>query len=101
MFEAIEEFRKRLNAGEVLIGSGLSFTDAQVSDALAESIDFFWIDLEHSAMSPEAMRGHLLAARRRALQRRPAHPAEPRLARAAPGTGLQAVRPRQRPVGVP
>ena len=65
MFEAIEEFRKRLNAGEVLIGSGLSFTDAQVSDALAESIDFFWIDLEHSAMSPEAMRGHLLAARSR------------------------------------
>ena len=65
MFEAIEEFRRRLSAGEVLIGSGLSFTDPQVADALADSVDFFWIDLEHSAMSPEAMRGHLLAARSR------------------------------------
>lgn len=65
MFEAIEEFRQHLSAGEVLIGSGLSFTDPQVADALAESVDFFWIDLEHSAMSPEAMRGHLLAARSR------------------------------------
>ena len=65
MFEAIEEFRQRLSAGEVLIGSGLSFTDPQAADALAEAVDFLWIDLEHSAMSPEAMRGHLLAARSR------------------------------------
>ena len=65
MFEAIEEFRRRLSVGELLIGSGVSFTDPQVSDALADSVDFLWIDLEHSTMSPEAMRGHLLAARSR------------------------------------
>ena len=65
MFEAIQEFRRRLAAGEVLIGSGISFTDPQVTDALADSVDFLWVDLEHSPMSPEAMRGHLLAARSR------------------------------------
>ena len=65
MFEAIEEFRRRLAAGEVMIGSGISLTDSQVSDALADAVDFLWIDLEHSAMSPESLRGHLLAARSR------------------------------------
>lgn len=65
MFEGMDEFRRRLAAGEILVGTGISLTDCQVSDALADSVDFLWIDLEHAAMSPEAMRGHLLAARSR------------------------------------
>lgn len=65
MFEGIDEFRRRLAAGEILAGIGIALTDPQVSDALAESVDFLWIDLEHATMSPEAMRGHLLAARSR------------------------------------
>jgi 2-dehydro-3-deoxyglucarate aldolase/4-hydroxy-2-oxoheptanedioate aldolase len=62
---AITHFRQRLAAGETLLGASISFTDPRVSDALADSVDFLWIDLEHSFMSPEALSGHLLAARGR------------------------------------
>ena len=65
IFEGIDIFRRRLAVGEVLLGSGIGLIDPQVSEALAESVDFLWIDLEHTAMSPEAMRGHLMAARGR------------------------------------
>lgn len=63
MFTAMRHFRQRLEAGEILIGTGIALTDSQASEALAPSLDFLWIDLEHAAMSPEAMRTHLLAAR--------------------------------------
>lgn len=63
MFEAVVTFRKRLEKGQILIGSAIYLTDPQASEALADSVDFLWIDLEHGAMSEEALRGHLLAAR--------------------------------------
>jgi len=63
--EAIVTFRQKLAAGHVCIGVGITFTDPLVTDALGNSADFFWIDLEHSAMSPEAVSGHLLSARAR------------------------------------
>lgn len=63
MFEAVDDFRKRLSQGGLLIGPGINLTDPRSSEALADRVDFLWIDLEHSNMSPEAMGGHLLAAR--------------------------------------
>ena len=63
VFQGIETFRRRLAAGEILIGSGISLTDSQVTDAIASVVDFLWIDDEHSPISPETLRGHLLAAR--------------------------------------
>ena len=62
---AIAQFRERLAADAVCIGASITFTDPRVTDALADSVDFLWIDLEHSFMSPEALSGHLLAARGR------------------------------------
>jgi 2-dehydro-3-deoxyglucarate aldolase/4-hydroxy-2-oxoheptanedioate aldolase len=61
--EAIMKFRSDLRAGRICLGTGISFTDPLVSEALCGAVDFLWIDLEHSPMSPEAMSGHLLAAR--------------------------------------
>lgn len=61
--KAIEKFREDLKNDKTLIGVSISFTDPLVTDALADSTDFFWIDLEHTAMSIEALGGHLLAAR--------------------------------------
>ena len=61
----IARFRQSMRDGRLQIGAGIGFTDPLVSDALADSLDFLWIDLEHSAMSPEALAGHLLAARSR------------------------------------
>lgn len=64
-FEGIERFRQRLAAGENLCGISIYTTDPQVSEAVADSVDFLWIDLEHASMGIEAVRGHLLAARSR------------------------------------
>ncbi|MCC7445864.1 MAG: hypothetical protein IT324_00535 [Anaerolineae bacterium] len=63
--ESIARFRERLKAGETLIGGGISMADARITEALADSVDFLWIDLEHSPMSYEALVGHLTAARGR------------------------------------
>jgi hypothetical protein len=58
-------------------GAAVTLADPLVSDALAGSVDFLWIDLEHAAMSPDALSGHLLAARGRGI---------PALVRVAAGT---------------
>ena len=63
MFEPIATLRQRLAEGQVLIGTGIYLTDPQASEALADSVDFLWYDLEHSAMSIEALRGHMMVAR--------------------------------------
>jgi 2-keto-3-deoxy-L-rhamnonate aldolase RhmA len=62
----IESFREAMRAGRLQVGAGIGFSDPLVSDALAGSLDFLWIDLEHSPVSPESLAGHLLAARARA-----------------------------------
>lgn len=65
MGQAINKFREKLKSGTVCLGPGITLTDPLVTDALGDSVDFFWIDLEHSLMSPEALNGHLLSARAR------------------------------------
>ena len=82
-FEAINKFKADLKSGKVCIGPSISFADPLVTEALANSSDFIWIDLEHGAMSPEAWSGHLLACRARGL------PAIVRL----PGGGTSLVKP--------
>jgi 2-keto-3-deoxy-L-rhamnonate aldolase RhmA len=63
VFDAINEFRRRLHSGEVLLGAGVYMTDPQSSAALADSADFLWFDLEHQAMSIDVLRAHLLTVR--------------------------------------
>lgn len=63
MKTSIAKFRADLRAGKKLIGIGITLSDPLVSEAVADSVDFLWIDLEHSTMSPEVVNGHLLAAR--------------------------------------
>jgi 2-keto-3-deoxy-L-rhamnonate aldolase RhmA len=63
--EAINKFRKDLKAGKTCIGAGITFSDPLITDALGSSVDFFWIDLEHGGMSPQALSAHLLASRAR------------------------------------
>ncbi|MCC6613401.1 MAG: hypothetical protein IT320_07980 [Anaerolineae bacterium] len=65
MMETILRFRRRLTDGNICVGASITFSDPLVTDALGDSVDFFWIDLEHSAMSPEALQAHLLAAKSR------------------------------------
>jgi 2-dehydro-3-deoxyglucarate aldolase/4-hydroxy-2-oxoheptanedioate aldolase len=59
----INRMREKLRGGETVLGAGISITDPTVTEALAPSVDFFWIDLEHNAMTTESLLGHLIAAR--------------------------------------
>ena len=61
--QAIDGFRQKLRSGHLCLGAGITFGDPLVTEALADSVDFFWIDMEHSAMSTQTLGLHLLAAR--------------------------------------
>ncbi len=63
IFEPIRKFRQQLDAGQRLIGAAVTFSDPLVTEALAHSVDFLWIDLEHTPLGSEALAGHLLAGR--------------------------------------
>lgn len=59
----INTMRNKLRAGEIVLGAGITLTDPTITEALAPSVDFFWIDLEHNPTTTESMIGHLIAAR--------------------------------------
>src|SRR5437764_15313977 len=63
MFAAMRRFREKLDAGRLCLGAGISFTDPAVTEALADSVDFVWIDLEHSPIGVESLQAHLIAAK--------------------------------------
>ena len=54
-------FVDKLKQGRICFGTGLSLMDPTVAEALAADFDFFWIDMEHSALSVAHVRGHLMA----------------------------------------
>lgn len=56
-------FRERLRAGDVLLGASIVFSDPRVTEALAPSVDFIWLELEHALIGPESVVAHVLAAR--------------------------------------
>lgn len=62
-FSAIRGFRRHLLDGRIQVGAGITFSDPLVSDALAPTSDFLWIDTEHGGLCPDALHGHLLAGR--------------------------------------
>jgi 4-hydroxy-2-oxoheptanedioate aldolase len=56
-------FRRRLAQGEVILGASVVFSDPRVTEALAPSVGFIWLELEHALIGPESVVGHVLAAR--------------------------------------
>jgi 2-keto-3-deoxy-L-rhamnonate aldolase RhmA len=56
-------FVDKMRAGKICIGTGITFTDATVSEILAPAFDFLWIDMEHNALSLETVQAHLIAAK--------------------------------------
>jgi hypothetical protein len=49
----IQRMREKLRAGKIVLGVGISLSDPTVTEAIAPSVDFVWIDLEHNALSAE------------------------------------------------
>ncbi|HVX12009.1 MAG TPA: aldolase/citrate lyase family protein [Pirellulales bacterium] len=59
----LDLFRERLDSGRVCLGPSITMSDPVVTEALAPSVDFFWLDLEHNPTSLESLTAHLIAAR--------------------------------------
>lgn len=59
----INKMREKLRAGQIVLGAGITIGDPTVTEALAPSVDFVWIDMEHNALSSDALLSHLIAAR--------------------------------------
>ena len=63
MIANIHKLREKLDSGQLCLGAGVTLSDPAVTEALCESVDFLWIDLEHNPTSFESLLTHLIAAR--------------------------------------
>ena len=58
-----DQFRAKLAAGQICLGTVITFTDATVTEMLSQVLDFVWIDMEHNALSLETVQSHLMATK--------------------------------------
>lgn len=63
MINFISTFREKLSSKQLCLGTGITLNDPAVIEALAPSVDFFWIDMEHNPIGIETLLSHLIAAR--------------------------------------
>lgn len=61
--ESVKRFIEKIRLGDVCLGTGISFTDPTVTEALCDLFDFVWIDMEHNALSLESVQGHIMATK--------------------------------------
>jgi 2-dehydro-3-deoxyglucarate aldolase/4-hydroxy-2-oxoheptanedioate aldolase len=61
--ENAKGFRQKVCTGQVCVGTNITFTDLTATEALSDCLDFVWIDMEHNALSLEAVQGHIIAAK--------------------------------------
>ena len=63
IWDHADKFRAKLARGQTCLGTVISFTDPTVTEALCQVFDFVWIDMEHNALSLEAVQGHVMATK--------------------------------------
>ena len=61
--ENATKFREKLARGHVCLGTCITFRDPTVTDALAEVLDFVWIDMEHNPLTLADVQGHIMATK--------------------------------------
>jgi len=54
-------FRNKLDQGQLCFGTGIALADPMVTEALCGDLDFFWVDMEHTALSLQEVKQHLMA----------------------------------------
>ena len=54
---------RKLQAGEPVLGAAVSVSDPTITEALADSVDFVWIDQEHNPLSMGEVQGHIMATK--------------------------------------
>src|SRR5262245_55789831 len=57
-----QKFKDKIAKGNLCLGTGITFTDPTVTEALSRFLDFLWIDMEHNALSLEAVQSHIMCA---------------------------------------
>ena len=63
MLEPVVHFREKLRAGQLCVGCGITMADPVISEVIAPSADFLWIDTEHSHLDLQTVLAHLMSAR--------------------------------------
>lgn len=63
MYCNTQSFREKMDSGQLCLGPGITFADPAVTESIAPTSDFVWIDLEHNPTSLHTMMAHLIAAR--------------------------------------
>ena len=63
MYDSIQSFKDKMDGGQLCVGPTVSSADASVTEALAATADYIWIDLEHSPTNFESMVNHIIACR--------------------------------------
>jgi 2-keto-3-deoxy-L-rhamnonate aldolase RhmA len=58
-----QKFKDKIARGDICLGAGITFTDPTVTEALSSFLDFLWIDMEHNALSLEAVQNHIISAK--------------------------------------
>jgi 2-dehydro-3-deoxyglucarate aldolase/4-hydroxy-2-oxoheptanedioate aldolase len=61
--ESARKFKEKIRGGQICIGTNVTFTDLAVTEALCDSLDFVWIDMEHNPLSLEVIQGHIIATK--------------------------------------
>jgi 2-keto-3-deoxy-L-rhamnonate aldolase RhmA len=61
--ENATKFRDKLEQKQVCLGTCITFSDPTVTEALCPIVDLVWIDMEHNALSLEAVQGHIMATK--------------------------------------
>ena len=54
-------FREKIKRGQLCFGTGIGLADPNVTEALCGDLDFFWIDMEHTALSLQEVKQHFIA----------------------------------------
>ena len=58
-----QKFKDKISQGQICLGTGITFTDPTVTEALCSFLDFLWIDMEHNALSLETVQSHIMATK--------------------------------------
>ena len=53
-------FHNKIKNHQFCLGTAISLVDPSVCEALASDVDFLWIDQEHSSISLETLKTHLM-----------------------------------------
>jgi 2-keto-3-deoxy-L-rhamnonate aldolase RhmA len=60
----LDKFLKKLNSGEICLGSGVAFRDPMISELMSEiGFDFLWICAEHTSFDKGVILSHIMATK--------------------------------------